>query len=199
MRRSTTAPLLLLVIAAAVALGACGSSSDDGGSAATTTASTTPSSTTVPATGGSDVPAIRHATFRPVLSSVPCSAASAEERTALVPDDNGLCYRLGPATFGSEVVEHASSDVSSGTWTVQVTIKTADQATVDALLDACYRGDPTCPAGEGGHGAIAVVADGTRVVSAPTIQAEGLAQVGLQVSGSFTRNEADDLASAFNA
>ena len=71
------------------------------------------------------------------------------------------------------------------------------KAKLNQLFDACNVGAATCPAGEGGVGAVAVELDG-KVLSAPAVQAKGLASSPFQISGSFTQQQAQALAARLN-
>lgn len=122
----------------------------------------------------------------PVLSSAPCGTDAA----AAIPDrQHGLCYRLGPAfVFRTDLVDPqvVSED---GAFSVTAKIKGDARGRAKKVFEACRSGAATCPAFEGGHGAIAVVLD--RVVeSAPLVETSGLADKGLVLRGELTEDDA---------
>jgi hypothetical protein len=190
----------------------------------TITNSTAPPKRPPPTTGstlatGPSGPSGLH--FRPVIGSQPCSSVTAgapagvspgtattlpvatvpvSGRPELVPaEDGGLCYHLGAvAATGADLARAvASADAQTGGWTVLVTAKGEGKAKLNALFDACAGGTSTCPAGEGGAGSVAVELDG-KVISAPAIQAKGLASSPFQISGAFTQQRAQALAARLN-
>ncbi len=100
-------------------------------------------------------------------------------------------YQLGPTLATGEIVETARADLdeTTGQWSVALTIKGGDgieQFNNAAAL--CFSGAPECPTKQ-----LAIVLD-SNVVSAPTIQQESFERDQIQISGSFTEDEAKDLA-----
>ena len=197
-------------------------------STTTTTTAATSTSTTTATVGRTSAPPLTGTTqpsgppdgsglkFRPVIGSQPCSSVTPDAptdgpqstattipdpaRPALVPAaDGGLCYGLGPvAATGEDLAKAiASQDSQTGQWLLLVTPKDAAKAKLNQLFDACNVGAATCPAGEGGVGAVAVELDG-KVLSAPAVQAKGLASSPFQISGSFTQQQAQALAARLN-
>jgi len=107
-------------------------------------------------------------------------------------------YTLGPTMLTGEALETASfSQQAIGSWQVNPIFKGGDDgiALFNAAAVACNGGaNPECPAQPGGtNGQLAIVLDSV-VVSAPEIQAASFDRDQIQISGSFDRGEADDLA-----
>jgi hypothetical protein len=144
------------------------------GSTTTTTSTTTTSTAPPPITGAPD----------------------------LVPDHDGVtCYGLGPAGGTGEDLEHAKvAPGPEGEWVVTTRVRDASRSKLSNLFDACYRNEPFCeaPDSASGHGRLAFVLD-DEVVSAPTVQALGLALGDIQISGGFTKPQAEDLAALIDS
>ena len=154
----------------AMLLAGCGSASG----------SSSPTASSAPLEGP---PAV---SVHPVLSSAPCGT----DATVAIPDrEHGLCYRLGPAfIFRADLVDPQVVE-KGGAFSVTASIKGEARARADRVFEACRTGKPTCPAFEGGHGAIAVVVD--RVVeSAPLVDKRDLAEKGIALRGDLTEDDA---------
>ena len=107
-------------------------------------------------------------------------------------------YTLGPTLLTGEALETASfSQQAIGSWQVNPTFKGGDDGIglFNAASATCFGGaNPECPAQPGGtNGQLAIVLDSV-VVSAPEINAGSFDRDQIQISGSFDRDAADDLA-----
>ena len=107
-------------------------------------------------------------------------------------------YTLGPTMLTGEALETASfSQQAIGSWQVNPVFKGGDDGIglFNAASATCFGGtNPECPAQPGGtNGQLAIVLDSV-VVSAPEINAGSFDRDQIQISGSFGRDEADDLA-----
>ena len=140
--------------------------------------------------------------FRPVLAEAPAEAPAgwdvtppeddkAEATVTLVTDDGDTQYHLGPAAPSERIVEKAQAAVGqTGEWLIELTLMEGPDG-IDAfnrLAGSCYAGDTTCPTGK-----VAIVFDSV-VQSAPTVQASSFKRDQIQISGNFTKQEAEDLA-----
>lgn len=124
----------------------------------------------------------------------PAGSVQADAEVVLA-DSEGTVFRLGPTLLDGSVVESTTAVRVGDTWTVQLLLRRGQEG-VDQFNDvaaACYRGEPTCPDQAGGRGRLAVVVDGT-VLSAPSIQEPSFRRDGIQIGGSFSRSEAEQLA-----
>ena len=212
---------LLVAACALLLLAAAGCGDDDGGDAATTSSTSAPTTGTTQPTdprGATD-----RVTVRPVLSSAPCDAGGASEPSApetsadettvpettvpettvpdpgsgegeAVPDRDGmLCYTLGPPGLDGGDLTGGTATNQGGEWTVTAQVAETATEEAEALFGACYDGADTCPAGEGGHGYVAVMWEGV-VVAAPAVQTDDVGASGLRIAGRFTEPEANELA-----
>jgi preprotein translocase subunit SecD len=231
--RVALVPLVVALSIGGAVLAGCSSGSDGPPDTTGPSRSTATTATTAPPTTGTSRPrpadeVASDLTFRPVLSTIPCSAEPATSDTTapasgpagtgpvaptgstvpdttvpdpaaeLVPDRAGsLCYDLGPvAADGTDLEDAGVAQLDSDPtqWTVEVTAAPAAKARFNELFNACFDGAPTCPAYEGGNGAVAVVHDGV-VISAPLVSGADLADVPFTITG-FTETEAKALARA---
>jgi preprotein translocase subunit SecD len=80
---------------------------------------------------------------------------------------------------------------SYGQWVVTVDVRSDGEEIWDALGQQCFEGTVTCPSHQ-----IAIVVDGV-IRSAPTVQTPDLPG-SIQISGTFTENEARTLAKTLN-
>lgn len=138
---------------------------------------------TIPAPAGHDDPA-------PVIPSTPGAELLSTR------DGNALC--VGPAQGTGEVFSRGSAETTSHTgWGVSVGLRGDGQAIWNDLAAQCYNTTPTCPSTQPGvRGQIAIVLDGV-IQSAPQVNQTNFTD-GVAISGSFTRSEADSLASVLN-
>lgn len=156
--------------------------------------------TMIPSEGGSSAPPTTAApvdkaaiAFKPVLSSTPCGA---EGDTTGVPDgEHQLCYELGDSPVNGSIIEKAEAITEDGGWRVRITFRADDLDGLNALFADCADGAPSCPAGEGGHGAIAIVT-GDVVAAAPLVQTASVENGQLDLTGTYTEASASFLAAA---
>jgi preprotein translocase subunit SecD len=119
-------------------------------------------------------------------------------------DSDGLVYQLGPTftsgdkTLEGEAVEDATAGLNQqGEWVVNPSFKGGEDGIdlFNAAASACYNGEPTCPAQQGGRGQLAIVLDG-EVLTAPSINEATFARDQIQISGSFDQESAQAVAVA---
>lgn len=153
----------------------------------TTVASTTATSTTVPV---ADSP-----TATPTDAAVPKVELGEDPndptQTVLLLDKQGIAYVVGPAGASGKVFKNdARADVQTGEWTVVVSLRNGADGDVqwNKMAAACFNKTELCPTGQ-----LAMVLDGT-VISAPTVNEPEFTGGSVQISGSFTADEARDLA-----
>jgi len=162
------------------------------GSTTTTIAGADKTSTTLAQpTGG--LGSARHiAAETTTTSTVPTDPVTglAEGQTVLPGRKDGLIYLVGPAEATGEVFSNDSAaEVSNGAWVVVAQLKSgeAGEDQWNALAGKCYAGGAECPTKQ-----IAIILDG-EVISAPVVQAPSFDN-SVQISGSFTEKEANELA-----
>jgi preprotein translocase subunit SecD len=159
-----------------------------------TTTSLKPASTTLPppagGVGSSRTAAVTTTTI-PAASSVDPVTGLPEGQTVLPGRRDGLIYLLGPAGATGEVFSNDSSaQVDAGAWVVVAKLRSgaAGADLWNALSTKCFAGGADCPSK-----AIAIILDG-EVISAPTVQTPTFDNGSVQISGSFSETEAQDLA-----
>ncbi len=171
------------------------------GDTSTTTAPGTPDTTpaaSTPAASPGAAPSPICTNRTPARS--PCSANNADGPGAL---------SLGPAGTGTgadfkatpgQAVSSAQAvlDQQTSEWQVSISIKGRYKSAINALFNACFAGGPECPptgqSNQGGSGGrVAIVLDG-RVLSAPVVNSQNLADQSFRITGNFTKSEASDLA-----
>ena len=110
----------------------------------------------------------------------------------------GYRYVLGPTVLTGDALEDADADFIDFRWQVGVTLEKG-AAGIDAFNDAsarCFRGDESCPQLQGyTNGLIAIVLDG-EVITAPQIRASSFERDRIVISGSFEKQQAEDVALA---
>lgn len=112
-------------------------------------------------------------------------------QTVLLLDKQGLAYIVGPAGASGKVFNNdARADVQSGQWAVVVGLRSGPDGDQlwNKLAAACFNRTAECPTGQ-----LAMVLDGT-VISAPTVNEPEFTGGTVQITGSFTPEEARDLA-----
>ena len=112
-------------------------------------------------------------------------------QTVLLLDKNQIAYVVGPAGASGKVFKNdARADVQTGEWTVVVSLQSGPDGDVlwNKLAAECFNKTEVCPTGQ-----LAMVLDGT-VISAPTVNEPEFTGGSVQISGSFTPEEARDLA-----
>ena len=159
-----------------------------------TTTSLKPASTTLPppagGVGSSRTAAVTTTTI-PTATSVDPLTGLPEGQTVLPGRKDGLIYLLGPAEATGEVFSNDSSaQVDAGAWVVVAKLRSgaAGADVWNALSTKCFAGGADCPSK-----AIAIILDG-EVISAPTVQTPTFDNGSVQISGSFSETEAQDLA-----
>ena len=112
-------------------------------------------------------------------------------QTVLLLDKNQIAYVVGPAGASGKVFKNdARADIQTGEWTVVVSLQSGPDGDVlwNKLAKECFNKTEVCPTGQ-----LAMVLDGT-VISAPTVNEPEFTGGSVQISGSFTPEEARDLA-----
>ena len=112
-------------------------------------------------------------------------------QTVLLLDKQGVAYVVGPAGASGKVFKNdAVADVQSGQWAVVVGLRSGPDGDQlwNRLAAACFNLTAECPTGQ-----LAMVLDGT-VISAPTVNEPEFTGGTVQITGSFTPEEARDLA-----
>ena len=129
----------------------------------------------------------------PVVTTVPGTdpvTGLAPGQTVYAGQKDGLIYLLGPAGATGEVfTNEASAQIDAGGWAVSVNLRdgAAGEDLWNALAKKCFEGGEDCPSKQ-----IAISLDG-KVISAPVVQAASF-NGSVQITGSFTEKEANDLA-----
>lgn len=202
MRWAVLVPIVLLAVAG------CGDDSDSAQSVdsdqsvESTTTTTTAPAAPVPSQEpvGQDRSDL---TVRPVLASFPNTPELVEtmgclpateadwlpERELVVQAADGeQCHSLGPVAADDLVDDAAAERIGTG-WSIAVTMSADGLLAFNQIAAECFNRSPTCTTGQ-----LALVVD-EEVLSAPTIQQPEFDQRGVTISGDFTEEEAEDLAS----
>ena len=153
-------------------------------------------STTVPVSASTTVPVLDSATVAPADDAAEPKVELGEDpndpsQTVLLLDKQGIAYVVGPAGASGKVFKNdARADVQTGEWTVVVSLRDGADGDVqwNKMAAACFNRTELCPTGQ-----LAMVLDGT-VISAPTVNEPEFTGGSVQISGSFTADEARDLA-----
>jgi preprotein translocase subunit SecD len=158
---------------------------------ATTTTLKAPA-TTLPAPAGG-VGSARHAAATTTTTTIPVDPTTGlpEGQTVLPGRKDGLIYLLGPAGATGEVFSNDSSaQIDAGSWVVVAKLRSGAEGEDlwNALATKCFAGGADCPSKS-----IAIILDG-EVISAPVVQAPTFTNGTVQISGSFSESEAQDLA-----
>ena len=116
------------------------------------------------------------------------------DKPATLSSDDGMVSELGPAAVTGDAIEDATASEGPGEWSVDLLFRKGPSGIdlFNKLAAKCFAGEPECPAQQE-HGSLAVVLDGV-VMSAPTINEASFERDQIVISGSFTENEAKDLA-----
>ncbi|MFM7829359.1 MAG: preprotein translocase subunit SecD, partial [Actinomycetota bacterium] len=156
---------------------------------ATTVPETTAPETTVPETSSTEPIVVT--TENPLADLGLGDDPNDPTQTVLLFDKSGIAYVVGPAGASGKVFKNdAQPDVQTGQWAVVVGLRSGvdgDQLW-NRLAAACFNKTPQCPTGQ-----LAMVLDGT-VISAPTVNEPEFTGGTVQISGSFTADEARELA-----
>ena len=161
---------------------------------ATTTTLKPASTTLAPPAGGigsSRTAAVTTTTIPAATEAVNPATGLPDGQTILPGRKDGLIYLLGPAEATGEVFSNDSSaQVDAGAWVVVAKLRSgaAGADVWNALSTKCFAGGADCPTK-----AIAIILDG-EVISAPTVQTPTFDNGSVQISGSFSETEAQDLA-----
>jgi preprotein translocase subunit SecD len=158
-----------------------------------TTTTLKPASTTLPPPAGG-VGSSRTAAV--TTTTIPAEAVNPvtglpDGQTILPGRKDGLIYLLGPIEATGEVFSNDSSaQVDAGAWVVVAKLRSgaAGADVWNALSTKCFAGGADCPTK-----AVAIILDG-EVISAPTVQTPTFDNGSVQISGSFSETEAQDLA-----
>jgi preprotein translocase subunit SecD len=158
---------------------------------ATTTTLKAPA-TTLPAPAGG-VGSARRAATTTTTTTIPVDPTTGlpEGQTVLPGRKDGLIYLLGPAGATGEVFSNDSSaQIDAGSWVVVAKLRDGAEGEDlwNALATKCFAGGADCPTKS-----IAIILDG-EVISAPVVQAPTFTNGTVQISGSFSESEAQDLA-----
>ena len=160
-----------------------------------TTTTVKPASTTLPppagGVGSSRTAAVTTTTIPTSSEAVNPLTGLPDGQTILPGRKDGLIYLLGPAEATGEVFSNDSSaQVDAGAWVVVAKLRSgaAGADAWNALSTKCFAGGADCPSK-----AIAIILDG-EVISAPTVQTPTFDNGSVQISGSFSETEAQDLA-----
>jgi protein-export membrane protein SecD/preprotein translocase SecF subunit len=161
--------------------------------ATTTTTTTPPTSSTLPAPP--DLVSANPTTTTTIDPSAPTTLppVSPIEPGLFETLNGGTCY-LGPEGGTGEVFDKQSANagIIDGGWGVTVELRGGDgENTWNALAAQCASGSSTCPTRQ-----LAIVLD-DKVISAPRVN-EANFTGGVQITGSFTEQEARDLASTLD-
>ncbi|MFB4297335.1 hypothetical protein [Actinomadura sp. NTSP31] len=125
------------------------------------------------------------------VSHAPCAAGTLPEAPGTQPEASGAsCYRLAGGGMTVRRVRHMKAVPPAGgttSWAVQMELTEADARAFGDLTGQAARQAPGSPANR-----IAMVVGG-RVLSAPTVSGGPITGGSVQISGRFTRSEAEDL------
>jgi preprotein translocase subunit SecD len=164
-----------------------------GASRVISTATTTPDSSTSVPTETTDTQAVTPIADAPQTAENLGLGDDPNDptQTVLLLDKNGIAYVVGPAGASGKVFKNdARADVQTGEWAVVVGLRSGPDGDQlwNKLAAACFNKTAECPTGQ-----LAMVLDGT-VISAPTVNEPEFTGGTVQISGSFTPEEARELA-----
>lgn len=131
--------------------------------------------------------------LRPVLTCAGGTPDEAAGQSELPTLDGGTCI-VGPSDATGEVFVRKSAGVDldqQGRWVVAVDLSNTGQNQWNALATQCYNGTAACPTTQ-----LAIVLDDV-IQSAPVVQTPNFPG-SVQISGSFTEDEARSLADVLN-
>lgn len=176
---------------------------DDGTSTTTTTAPET-TTTTMPSLNqyGVDVNNPKFFELYQLETQLSTETTSPDDDRAdaevTLQGSDGVVYRLGPTKLTGRAIETAAAGLGqNGLWTVNPVFRKGKNG-IDKFNEVaalCFAGGPECPAQAGGKGQLAIVLD-SEVLSAPSINEAAFDRDKIQISGSFTEDEAKNLAVA---
>lgn len=129
--------------------------------------------------------------------TTPSDQDTAEAEVNLA-DQDGNVLKLGPTLLTGRAVETATAGIGQdGKWQVSPVFRGGEDG-IDLFNKAaalCNSGAPECPGAAGQPGRLAIVLD-SEVLSAPTINNASFERDSISISGSFTEEEAKNLAVA---
>ena len=163
--------------------------------ASSTPVSVTPTQSSVPATPGSTPGA---ANPLPCGKTGDAASVTADDQPIIATDDQNKdgtvdsCDVLGPVALSGEAVSNAQSAIPQGAWVVELNLKDSGLDGFNALSSRCFNKDTSCPGGR-----TAIVLDG-EVQSNPAPQTPTFQSTQIEISGSFSQSQADDLALVLN-
>jgi preprotein translocase subunit SecD len=137
--------------------------------------------------------------------SVPLVPTLSATGAEFLPTLDGSVACVGPAQASGEVFERDSASVSLGQlggFSVNVELRSDGEAAWNSLATQCFNQLPTCPStgldtnGASRPGQIAIVLDGV-VQSAPVVNTP-VFDGNVSITGSFSQDEADQLADVLN-
>lgn len=164
--------------------------------AAPDTSTTGSTATTTTGAGGGDGPVttIPETTVPETTVPVPTIPEGGADG---VPDAAGTtCHRLGPVGIDGNGLHDATFRQTDG-WDVLVRARDEAADRFHAMIDECLAGGPTCPAGAGGTGAIAVIWNGTVISLSPTVDIDPAEDTPFIIPR-LTERQARDLAALVN-
>jgi preprotein translocase subunit SecD len=112
------------------------------------------------------------------------------DATVVLEDDQGQVYQLGPSLATGRIVQSAQAEIPQGEWIVALEMRGGENGIdqFNSIAAECFNRTAVCPTG-----ALSIVLDSV-VQSAPEIQADSYTRDQIQISGSFSEDEAKDLA-----
>jgi len=162
------------------------------------TNTTAPGETTTTAPGGS--------TTSTTVAANPLVCGAAGDKASVTGDDQPIvatddsnkdgtvdsCDVLGPVALSGEAVSNAQAAIPQGSWVVELTLKGSGLDGFNVLSGHCFNKDTSCVGGR-----TAIVLDGN-VESNPAPQTPTFTSTQIEISGSFTQKQAEDLALVLN-
>jgi hypothetical protein len=155
---------------------------------------TTAPATTAPAdtTGGDTTP-----TSEAPTTTAPATTTTLPPGGPYPTADGVFCYTVGERIGDGNDLTDATLSEAGGAFQVLARVKEESADDLNAGFNRCFTGDPSCPAGEGGYGGVAIIWDGTTLY-APAIQVENLADGPFPIAGGLTEREARKLLTLIN-
>ncbi|HEX4818822.1 MAG TPA: protein translocase subunit SecD [Acidimicrobiales bacterium] len=126
------------------------------------------------------------------------ASVTPDEQPIIATDDQNKdgkpdsCDVLGPVALSGEAVSNAQAAIPQGAWVVELNLKDSGLDGFNALSSRCFNKDTSCPGGR-----TAIVLDG-EVQSNPAPQTPTFQSTQIEISGSFSQSQADDLALVLN-